>query len=1113
MPTLRAEEPASTPSRHALVRPAPTVIVAGPCRIVAIPPSTQTHFLFVSEMTMPEPDTDLLRFVKESPLAFGSWQGLKSLYKKLEADSDADPELLGALIARLDGAPLSQHLVQPRVDIGRAQNVVGIASQGDRLAVALNRSWNNPYLSLLDFNVADKLKPKKVGIVKLDSTQREFRQVLWCGPLIVVVYAAGIQIYEPEKDTLKPLAFLQQSSLHVAAQFPYLYVVVKDALRIFDLRDIHGSGATIELRGAKQVAVGEGFAVVVGDGAGFSWNRLPTSGGLKVLDTREPRQAKIVGEFPLSKAKAVALEGESAFVLTQTDNRTQFLHRFDLRELASPLQAGHIELDFRYQYGNHGARLLVYQSIVMVANQQETHLLDGREATLKLLPSPRAVQAQGLTIGGDWLYTYSWQGVSLLSLGYPEHPTPYGTPPSAQTLGYMKRRARRHLRGLAGSDPKRFVEQAYRTLSVITEPLDPTRHWIAYDLLYATGKRFEQSSHGRGAFVEKQALGLSIRRLEARGAAAWTAYPELAAKLYLSEKCLWQARELALKALRAAKAEVPSAGGSGVATSSLLLTAYGVRELVGAKKLTPELAALGFARAVARQRTKLLPAIVRHTNADAKWQATFVECVLRASDPSKLRRFGAVAGLVAEHFPEAVGGTAIIRLVPGLLVTGKLNLRELALSAARSVDEGTLEEWLELLPHVRESDREALIAALEAGAVGKSLGEPVELMEHENALVREALWRLLAASATEKDALRSLWDDLLLTYSFTSAQHTAMSSVYALATLGRAGFTADELARLLTERPFLVGLLDAQAFTSLTQTLPVTATLRLIAAADTSVWGRIREGWVRNLREGLGVSELWSALPEALKNDTTGNLENRVLNDPTITECLLTCDDAWRLLGIRESALGPLLGRWLVRHWPTLEADEGLLLLAATHVLVDVRTPALEIVGRRTLRLAFALRLLECEIPGSVIVGKRWFEASAPEDLENRALALCDSPVYSVRVYGRQFATAKALTGEKLALALFEHDDPDMQAFAAEVAGGTPAPGFDRTVLRARHKSRRAKETIKARQENAAPEAQVDVATLLALARGTGSTRDAEWALVQLTKRALAGETVEGLSV
>ncbi|WP_395089669.1 hypothetical protein [Armatimonas sp.] len=1062
---------------------------------------------------MPETETSSLRFIQETPIVFGAWRELKSLYKTLEADPDADPELLGALIARLDNTPLSQRIEQPRVDIGRVQQIRGIAAQGDRLAIALDRSYNNPYLSLLDFSVLDKLKPKKVGIVKLDSTQRELRQVLWCGPLVVLAYAGALQVYEPEKDALKLLATLNLNSLHIAAQFPYLYVIVKDALRVFDLRDIHGSGTALDLRGAKQVALGEGFAVILGEGAGFAWNRLPTPGGIKVLDTRDPKKLTVIGELPLSKAKVVALEGKSAFVLTQSDNRTQFLYRIELSEPTSPRQTGHIELDLRNQYGNHGATILVHQGLVTVANQHETHLVDGREAALKLLPAPRSVQVQGLTVGGDWLFTYAWQGLALYNLAYPERPTPYGTPPSPKTLGYMKRRARRHLRGLALTDPKRFGELAYRTLCALTEPLDPTQHWVAYDLLFATGKRFEQRSHGRGAFVEKQTLGLSIRRLEARGAAAWKAHPELAAKLYLRDKCLWQARELALKALRATRAEVPTANGSGVAMPSLLLTAYGVRELVAATRLTPELAALGFTRAVARQRTKLLPAIVRHANADAQWKATFVECVLRASDPTKLRRFGAIAGLVAEHFPESVGGTAIIRLVPGLLATGKQALRELALGAALSVDEGTLEEWLELVPCVHESDREALIVALERGAAGKSLGESYELMEHGNALIREAFWRVLASSATPKDALRSLWEDLLATHSFNSAQHTAMSSPFALATLGRAGFSTDELIQLLTERPFLVGLLDAQAFTALTQTLPVGATLRLIAAAEDSVWGRIRDGWVRNLREGLGIVELWSALPAALQNDTTGNLEARVLSDSAITECLLTCEDAAHLLDIRESALGPLLGRWLVRHWPKLESDEGLLLLAATHVLADVRTPALEIVERRTLRLTFALRLLECEIPGSVAVGKRWFEASAVEDLEYRALALCDSPVFSVRRYGREFVTAKTLTGERLALALFEHDEPDIQAFAAEVAGEISAPGFDRIVLRARHKSRRAKEKVKVRQENAAPEAQIDIATLLALARGSGCVRDAEWALVQLTKRALAGESVEGLTV
>lgn len=1058
---------------------------------------------------MPEPDTDLRRFVRESPLTFGAWRELKSLYKKLEADPQASAETMGALIARLDSAPLSQTVERPRVNIGRVQRLFAMAAQGDRLAVALNRSWNNPYLSLLDFNVANRLQPKKIGMARLEGGAREVSQVLWCGPLIVVVSASTIQVFEPEREALKPLAQLSLPNVSVAAQFPYLYVLSNKELRVVDLRDIHGAGTAIEHRGARQVVLGEGFLVVLGEGAGFAWNRLPMTAGIKVLDITDPARPLPLGELALPQSRTMALENRTLFVTTKSrSGHETTLHRIDLTELRTPRVTGQVSLG----YSSQDVSLLAREGMVFVGGSGVVSQVDARGDDLK--PShPLRDHPYALAAAEGWLYTHSWQGVSLLSMANPERPAPYGTPPSPKTLGYMKRRARRYLRGLAQTAPTRFVELALQTLMGLTEPLDATRNWVAWDLLFGAGKRFEQRSHGRGALVEKAPLHLSIRRREERGRSAWDAHPERAAQLYLSEQAVWQARELALKALRAAKATVPDAKGAGVATPSLLLTAYGVRELVAAKELTPERAALGFARAIARQRTALLPTILRQAEGDAKWKAAFVECVLRASDPAKLRRIGAIAGLVAQHFPEAVGGTAVIRLVPGLLASGKANLRELALRAAMSVDEGTLEEWLEVLLQLREIDREPLLVALETGAAGKDLGEPFELMEHESPLVRGGLWRVLAASATPEASLRELWDELLLASSVNDALQTAMGSAYALATLGRAGYTAAELAATLIERPFLVGILDTHAFTSLTQTLPVTATLSLIAAADDTVWGRIRDGWVRNLREGLGITELWSALPEALKNDLAGSLETRVLNDTTITECLLVCEAAARLLEIRESALGPLLGRWLVRHWPKVESDEGLLLTAATHALAEVRAPALEMVGRRTIRLPFALRLLECEIPGSVAVGQRWFEASSPDELESRALALCDSPVFSVRAYGRQFATTKAFTGERLALALFEHDEPDMQAFAAEVAGDASAPSFDRTVLRARHKSRRAKERVKARQESAAPDGQVDIATLLALARGAGSTRDAEWALVQLTKRALAGESVEGLSV
>ena len=555
---------------------------------------------------MPEPDTDLLRFVKESPLTFGSWRALKSLYKTLEADPQANPELMGALIARLDSAPMSQTVERPRVNLGRFQRLFAMAAQGDRLAVALDRSWNNPYLSLLDFNVTNRLQPKKVGIVKLENAPREARQILWCGPLIVVAWPTEVRIFEPERDTLKPLAQLSLPNVSVAAQFPYLYVLSNKELRVVDLRDIHGAGTTIEHRGARQVVLGEGFLVVLGEGAGFAWNRLPMTAGIKVLDITDPARPLPLGELALSQVRAMVLENRTLFVTTKSrSGHETALQRVDLSELRTPRVTGQVSLGYSYQ----DVCLLAREGMVFVGGSAAVSQVDARSEDLK--PShPLRDHPHALAAGEGWLYTHSWQGLSLLSLAYPERPTPYGTPPSAKTLGYMKRRARRHLRGLAQTDPTRFVELAFHTLTSITEPLEPTRSWVAWDLLFGAGKRFEQRSHGRGALVEKSPVALSIRRREERGAAAWDAHPERTAQLYQSEKAVWQVRELALKSLRAAKAAVPDAGGRGVATPSLLLTAYGVRELIRAEMLTPELGALGFARAIARQRTQLLPKLL-----------------------------------------------------------------------------------------------------------------------------------------------------------------------------------------------------------------------------------------------------------------------------------------------------------------------------------------------------------------------------------------------------------------------------------------------------------------------------------------------------------------------
>ena len=101
----------------------------------------------------------------------------------------------------------------------------------------------------------------------------------------------------------------------------------------------------------------------------------------------------------------------------------------------------------------------------------------------------------------------------------------------------------------------------------------------------------------------------------------------------------------------------------------------------------------------------------------------------------------------------------------------------------------------------------------------------------------------------------------------------------------------------------------------------------------------------------------------------------------------------------------------------------------------------------------------------------------------------------------------------EFSVALTEHADPQMRAFVARLLNNDPAPQFDREILRTRYQSRQAKEVVKTRQEHQKNGGSVDMETLLALARGSSTPRDAEWALTQLTRRALAGETVEGLVV
>jgi hypothetical protein len=295
-------------------------------------------------------------------------------------------------------------------------------------------------------------------------------------------------------------------------------------------------------------------------------------------------------------------------------------------------------------------------------------------------------------------------------------------------------------------------------------------------------------------------------------------------------------------------------------------------------------------------------------------------------------------------------------------------------------------------------------------------------------------------------------------------------------------------------------MLSADAFARMTQTLAASMTLSLIAAASANVWTRLRDGWLRNLREGIGLTDLWTSAEAALKSDAAGLLEDRLLGDPDVAATLLDVDDIAAILEIREPSFGPLLGRYFARHRDRITASDALLLAAATHPLPEVRTPALALTQTRPVGLAFALGLMESKVPASVSVGGTWFETTEEPDLLTRALALCDSPTASVRRAGQKFVRT-------------HRDALPMERLSAALVGNEPAPGFDREILRTRQRSRQAKELVKQRQEQQTVGGSVDVETLLALARGASTPRDADWALAQLVRRAMAGEVIDGLVI
>jgi hypothetical protein len=703
--------------------------------------------------------------------------------------------------------------------------------------------------------------------------------------------------------------------------------------------------------------------------------------------------------------------------------------------------------------------------------------------------------------------------------------------PRAATLAYMKRRARRALQLLAERDPAAYVEVAGAILLEAgrgRSELDPTYNWVTFDILYGGSGRYVQTGHSRGRYVARRTRP-SPGTHDERAPEAWSLRPELLAQLYADATLPWQTQEWAYQMLVLRGMALPALSEDTLmrflqGSSPLLIrvaVASAMATLEAGAQPAPRVLALALCRANGAQRKR---AIARLLWADvpAQWERDFARAlgeVLQAYTTGA--RFPArlldVALLLGTRYAALAPVDVLLVAIPALLATAIPELVELARQTINHLSAdgilAVLQEGVALDDAQRGVLADLLVAA--RGARGLQYWQFYQLVFADHAWVRAVGWRLAAvATGRTREQIAWLWTIVL------SKQGPALASAIASADALRllAPDKLEGLAARMGKEPELVAALSAESFAFLAQRFPLETVLSFVAGLPDDVWTRVRERFLAALRTDGRLGAFWRAVAAV---DAPIALVTRIVGDPVVAPSFDEVAEPG-YLERSNGLMGPLLHAWVAAHPNLFTRGSRPLLLAAMNKDPEIRAWALRRVEEVGLTTPFALRLLESGLPEAVEAGKRYFDAvppGSPDELDS-ALAICDSGDRATQAYGRAYIAARrdTLPRDTLIRRLAEHPDPRMQETVAAALLETPAlardlRAFDRGVLRARDRGRRAKEKVKERlAATPAPDLHADRATLLELARGqTG--RDKEWAIEQLARLALAGEPVEGVAI
>jgi len=250
------------------------------------------------------------------------------------------------------------------------------------------------------------------------------------------------------------------------------------------------------------------------------------------------------------------------------------------------------------------------------------------------------------------------------------------------------------------------------------------------------------------------------------------------------------------------------------------------------------------------------------------------------------------------------------------------------------------------------------------------------------------------------------------------------------------------------------------------------------------------------------------------------DLRRRLMQIPAFAAALTTDVKADQIVKLDETRLELLEGA--LREYPSrLRTDAGLLLAVATSRSRAIRSVAMDGLGQNPLMPEIWLGLIESGLPECVDEGV--LHLRSIDDLvtvKNAYLALLDSPLSWVRSFGMSTLSGESapVGWRDLLPELTEHRDPIIWSQVAARADDSPSSSerklFNELVLNTRRRGRTAKllvqDHLHAEGTEASDQPSLDV--LLSLT-GSPSPRDREWAIEQLTARAEAGHEVPGLQL